>query len=242
MWGTAKTIEDIKTRIQKDDSNINSKINTGRKEPDVENMAMGEARNFSLGILHIDIIDFTKKLTSLDNRSKLRFLNIFQSEMTHIIHDHSGSVEKYVGDRVTGLFGFNYSGQEVFTNSINTALAMKTEIKYLINPYLETIGLPTFQCRIGLDYGDILFAKTGIHGDNQSTLIGNSVSIASKLEELSKTNQILLGGSIYESLPEYEKKHCHQISSPKSWNWQWKNPKITYPIYSYEAHWKSHPL
>lgn len=101
LWNRNDDLKDIEKRIRVDGEKIDQEIIAGRVEPDINNLRIGEARSFELAVLHIDIVNFTRLTGDLNNKSKLGFLNTFQSEMTRIVHDYDGVVEKYTGDRVT---------------------------------------------------------------------------------------------------------------------------------------------
>lgn len=242
-WRRVPSLDDVKNRInQVDKDRLESDVLSGRVEPKIDNMRIGEAREFNLSVLHIDINGFKKLVSSLSNQQKLRFLNTFQTELTYIIHDYSGTTEKYVGDRVTALFGIGTSEEESVQNSIDCAITMLTEIKYVINPFLESKNLPSFSCSIGIDHGDVWVARIGMQGDNQLTLVGNAVNIASQLQELAKPNQILLGGNVYGYLLEDEQKRCREQIRPVDWDWIWIASKIPYRIYQYTGFWLEYPI
>lgn len=242
-WGRTPTLDDVKNRInQVDKDRLESDVLSGRVEPKIDNMRIGEAREFNLSVLHVDINGFKSLVASLSNQQKLRFLNTFQTELTYIIHDYSGMTEKYVGDRVTALFGIGQSESEAVQNSIDCAITMHTEIQYVINSFFKSINLPIFSCSIGIDHGNVWIAKIGMQGDNQLTLVGNAVNIASQLQELAKPNQILLGGNVYSNLSSTEKNYCYEQNRPDDWDWIWINGRIPYKIYRYGGHWRDYPI
>lgn len=227
---------EIKKRIQKLDIE-RKEIDAikGRAEPNIDNMIIGESRKFMLVILHIDITNFKKMVGQLSNREKFRFLNIFLSEMTYVVHDFDGVVEKYVGDRVTAMFGIGVPVSDAVLNAIYCARAMRYEIKKILNPYLKSIGLPEFQCTIGMDLGETWISKVGIRNDNQFTLVGNAVNVASELEEMASPDQILLGSAIFQYLPNEHQLECTSLHLPDSWKWVIANTNKRYGIYVYKS-------
>ena len=242
VWDTNKTLDEITSRITDDDDKILTNITDGRVEPDVKDLRIGEARNFELSVIHVDIVNFTNIIGNLTPIEKLRFLNTFQTEITHIVHDYDGTVEKYTGDRVTCLFGIGNPNRRSAQNCIDAALTMKTEVEHCITPFLIQNNLPKFEVRIGIDFGNVMFARTGIHSDNQFTLVGNAVSIASKLQEHADAKEIILSGGFYSLLSDTEKSYCYKVDPPKKWNWVFSDTQKEYTVYRYMAHWTSHPL
>ncbi len=239
MQWTDSTIANSSERIKKlDCQRIQLDRVSGRVEPDIEKMAIGEAREYSLAVLHIDVNGFKELTNSLKNPQILRFLNTFLSEMTYVVRDYSGMVEKYVGDRVTAVFGIGETKELAVQHAIDCAVTMLTVIKYAINPYFRSIGLPEFTCSIGIDYGRVWIARTGIINFSQFTLVGIEVSIASKLVEVALENVILIGEEAYDNLSTKEKEYCVQLNSPQGWIWRWYNR--AYYLYRYTGTWNGY--
>ena len=203
-------------------------------------MRLGEAKEFGLAVMHIDMNNFKKLSGNLSNDKKLRLLNIYFSELTHVIRDYDGFIEKYVGDSITALFGVGKNREQAVTNAVYCGLTILTEIYYTINGYLESIGLPKFSCSIGIDYGNIWVARTGVQGMNQLTLVGNEVSTAKQLEEFAGNHQIFVGGDAYAGLSKREQAFCKRQLDRDDFNW-WTNGK-KYPFYRYAAHWTGYEL
>ncbi len=195
------TIPVAKNRIRQYDQDRRfDDTSSGRVIPKIGDLGLGEARELGLAVMHVDMNNFKGLTKDLSNEQKLRLLNIYLSELTYIIRDHGGSVEKYVGDGITSLFGAGKDGKTAVLDAAKCALTILTEIYYAMNEYLKSIDLPTFSCSIGMDYGRIWVARTGVKGMNQLTLVGNEVSIAKQLEEFSGDHQIFLGHNVYSKL------------------------------------------
>ena len=235
-------IDDLKQRIRNCDlQRIRIDKVVGRKIPQIEDMQLGEPREFELAVMHVDMEDFTELSSSLSQKNKLRFLNIFLSEFTALIHDYDGFVEKYGGDSITALFGFGKSPQDSCANAINCGVTMLTEVYYAMNAYLESIGLPKFSCRIGIDYGQIWMARVGIKSMNQLTLVGDAVIIAKQLEEFAEGHKIFIGNDVYVNLPECRQRFC-QRQENRDFNWTVGPDNKPYAFYHYRAHWKGYSL
>jgi len=239
-WNGSTDVNDTYQRVKKEDeARIEIERKSGRVMPDIDKMKIGEAREFTLAVLHIDVDGYTNLMSGLTDHGKLRFMNSFLSEMGITVRDYSGHVEKFVGDRVTAVFGIGESPELGCKHAINCALTMLTKIKYSINPYFQTIEMPIFSCSVGLDYGTTWIARTGIHSSTQFSLVGNTVNIASQLEEMASSNQILLGGNLYDNLSQNGQSSCRKMSIS---NWTWSIGKYPYPVYGYAAYWTGYPL
>lgn len=211
-------------------------IATGRVEPNIDDMALGEAKEFDLAVMHVDMDHFTETTASLSNKDKLRLLNIYLSDLTAVIRDHGGFVEKYVGDGITALFGVGKNDLVTVKNAVDCALTIQADIKHAMSEYLRQVGLPPFTCSIGMDYGTVWVARVGVRGSNQLTLVGNEVVIAKQLEELAKDAGILLGAWIYSRLPLERQERC--TPHPPDLNFQWTVDGEPYFYYEYSGRWR----
>lgn len=220
---------------QLDRDRIFRDIATGRATPDVDNMALGEAKEFNLAVMHVDMDNFTGVTGDLSNKDKLRLLNIYLSELTAVIRDHDGFIEKYVGDGITALFGVGKSESEAVKNAADCAITIQTEVECVMSKYLKNIGLPAFTCSIGVDYGTIWVARVGVRGMNQLTLVGNEVSLAKKLEELAGHGEIFVGECMQTRLPRKYKEYCEE--QPRHQDFHWNIGGRPYPYYKYIGRW-----
>jgi len=76
MWQGQSTIDDSYQRVKEsDESRLEIEQKTGRVFPDIDQMRIGEAREFTLAVLHIDVNGYTKLMSRLtDSFQSLRFL------------------------------------------------------------------------------------------------------------------------------------------------------------------------
>ena len=240
-WAGKTTISNAKNRVKQFDQDRQfDSIKSGRVIPQIGDMKLGEAKEFGLAVMHVDMNNFKKLSGNLSNEKKLRLLNIYFSELTHVIRDYDGFIEKYVGDGITALFGVEKNHEQAVTDAIACGMTILTEIRYTINEYLQSIDLPMFSCSIGIDYGNIWVARAGVQGMNQLTLVGNEVSIAKQLEEFAGNNKILLGGNVYAGLDQEDQNFCRKQSDRADFVWFTNGQR--YPFYRYNAFWTGYEL
>lgn len=242
-WKGKPTLDESLGRVTKfDNERKDAERVEGQVIPEPSSLALGEAREFELAIAHIDIDNFKGLSSSMKMKGLARFLSIYLTEMTYIVKEFGGDVESYSGDRVTALFGAGKGKAQAIEDCLNCGLTMLTVIQYVLNPYLARISLPSFRCAVGMEFGETWIERVGIKGENQLTLVGYPVNVASQLQELAKPSQILLAHGFYSGLSEGEKKHCQKMEPDKTWNWTYGEPRIPYPYYGYGGHWKDFPL
>jgi len=163
-------------------------------------------------------------------------------DRTYVAKDFGGDIESYSGDRVTALFGASDDKGKATEDCLNCGLTMLTVIQHVLSPYLTRIGLPSFKCAVGMDYGTTWIERVGIKGQNQLTLVGVTVSIASQLQELAKPNQILLGHTLYTGLSTEEQKRSTKMTTAVAWTSRSGNTTDTYTYYEYSSFWQNYPL
>lgn len=232
---------DAKNRIKQFDQDRQfDNVASGKVIPQIGDMKLGEAKEFELAVMHVDMNNFKGLSRNLSNEEKLRLLNIYLSELTHIIRDFDGFIEKYVGDSITALFGVGKNQEQSVSDAVYCGLTILTEIKYAMNEYLDSISLPKFSCSIGIDFGNIWVARAGIQGMNQLTLVGNEVSIAKQLEEFAGNHQIFFGKDVQSKLTPKEQSFCSLQPDRDDFIWQVNGKK--YSFYHYNAYWKGYNL
>src|SRR6266852_3743315 len=116
------------------------------------------------------------------------------------IFEHGGVLDKYVGDGVMGLFGFESKAGESTGNAIcavAAALELKERFKDLQAkwiriwekhvPHKITIGL-----KCGINTGYAIVGNIGTKKRAQFTAVGTTVNIASRLADICDSGQIIV--------------------------------------------------
>jgi len=206
----------------------------GRTMPELDDLAIGESRAFRLAVVSVDVRGFTDIAMQLNNQNiaKLAKLQaLYLSEMSAVIRDYSGVTEKYTGDGVMGLFGTESetTASADVKNAMHAALTAKFVLGKVLNPYFQSLELPTIGCGIGIDYGPVLIERVGLRGGNQFSLSGPTASLAAKIQDHAPPGSIFVGNDVYKRAPEDLKALCVPVKP------EWKH---TYPVYHLFADWK----
>jgi adenylate cyclase len=246
-WQGEKSIQQSKERISKIDKE-RQKIDTriGRVEPNIDNVPLGGAIEFDLAVLHIDINSFKRTVRNLDNDNYLRLASVFLTEITQLVKDFGGNIDRFVGDQVTALFGIGISQKLACQRAAECALTMQTIIRYVINPYLSSVNLPIFTCSVSIDFGEVWMARIGIKNNNEFTLIGATVLIAAELLDYAKeknTRHVVMGEQVYDNLPEEWRRNSREVVVPSSsWTIGPEGVRRKYKSYEFNAHFTDYPI
>lgn len=151
-----------------------------------------------LGFLSVDICG-ASALRKRNADAFDRAYDFFIRELGTVVGQFNGSILKTKGD------GFiAYIDHPSFTNLCDAVIDMGLSILYLlhksINPMLAKAGIPTFNIRIGADYGAALIRQMNIQttGFSSIEVASDALNRAVKIEEACEANEFRIGRSLYE--------------------------------------------
>ena len=154
-----------------------------------------EPRDLTATILFADIIGFTTLSEKMPPREINMLLNNFFSQMTDIIFEYDGTLDKYIGDAIMAVFGAPMEKEGDAERAILAAIKMREELKKL----LQTIPPDRqFNMRIGINTGRVVAGNIGSTKRMDYTVIGDAVNVASRLESIGEPDKILIGEATYE--------------------------------------------
>lgn len=144
----------------------------------------GELREIT--VMFADIPGFTK-LTETYGVDVAAFLTDFLTLSTQIIHREGGTVDKFIGDCIMGLWNAPMSEPEHALRACRAAEAIRDAMHRLPRPDGRQ-GVPAV--RIGINSGTALVGNIGSVERLSYTAIGDVVNVASRLEGLGKTYDV----------------------------------------------------
>lgn len=134
-------------------------------------------------ILFSDIRNFTQLTRKLGAIQVVDLLNEYLNSMVTPIYSHKGILDKFMGDAIMAVFGLPYTQDNDATNAVKCALDMIEILKdFNKNPAFNndlTIG-------IGISTGNVVSGNIGTKMRSEHTVIGDSVNLASRLENETK--------------------------------------------------------
>ena len=147
----------------------------------------------TLTLLNIDIRNFSVLGSSIGPQKTVAILNHFFAVMGDIVFKYGGIVDKYLGDGFLAVFGAPISGISDADNAISAALEMKKNLA-VINEYLsDKIEIP-LTIGISVHTGEAVVGNIGFDKKMDYTVIGDSVNVVFRLQELTKNrpNAVLI--------------------------------------------------
>lgn len=154
----------------------------------VETIELGKAESEIVTILFSDIRSFTTLSEIIAPQKLLNFLNTYFQYMNEVIHSHQGFIDKFVGDEIMALFDSKGATNQFLhaQNAVQTAVQM-IEVLKVFNQHQIQLGNPQISIGIGIHTGPVIIGTVGSQDRMDSTVLGDSVNLASRLETLTKT-------------------------------------------------------
>jgi adenylate cyclase len=113
--------------------------------------------------------------------------------MGEIVFKHHGIVDKYLGDGFLALFGAPVSNIYDADNAVTTALEMKNAMAAINEHFSNEIDVP-LSIGISIHTGEAVVGNIGFEKKMDYTVIGDSVNVVFKLQDLTKfaPNSVLI--------------------------------------------------
>lgn len=144
-------------------------------------------------IMFADLRGFTSFAETRQPEEVIVTLNTYLSAISECILESGGTVDKYTGDGVMGLFGTPLTMENSAETARNTALSIQEAIGQ-INTERRSLDIPTLEVGIGIATGEVVVGNIGSSSRMDYTAVGNGVNLAARLEELAGEGQILMDG------------------------------------------------
>lgn len=157
------------------------------------NIKLGESLKIQGNILFTDIRDFTTISENLSPIELIQFLNQYMECILPLATKHGGIIDKFIGDSIMILFPF--SSDDALEFVINTYKNIQEINKSGVNPFQIRNGY-------GLHFGEIALGTIGSNTRMQTTVIGDSVNVAARIESLTKKlgATILMSGDFVQNI------------------------------------------
>ncbi len=159
----------------------------------ISQVKLGDQVARGMTVMFADIRNFTSISETMSPEENFRMLNDYLGHIGPIIREQYGFIDKYIGDAIMALF--DGPVDEAIAAAVGMQLATTEYNKNRPNaPHPITIG-------IGLHSGPLMLGVIGEVDRMESTVIADSVNLASRIESLTKYYdcRILLTRSTFEA-------------------------------------------
>ena len=157
----------------------------------------GEIKNITA--LFSDIEGFSTFSEKMHPQILVQFLNDYFDEMTKIVIEENGTLDKFIGDSVMAFWGAPLSIRNHALPACKAAVRMQRKLDELQAVWFAR-GFPKINTRIGVNTGEMIVGNVGGEKRFNYTIMGNNVNIASRLEGINKNfgTRIIISENTYK--------------------------------------------
>lgn len=153
-----------------------------------------QAERKKITVFFSDIKNFSELSEEMEAEALTELLNHYLTEMSRIVAQYGGTIDKFMGDAIMVLFGdSNSQGVKAdCLHCVSMAIAMKKKMRSLrAEWYSQGIKNP-LQIRMGINTGFCTVGTFGTSSHLNYTVLGTQVNLASRLESAAEPDEILI--------------------------------------------------
>ncbi|WP_422000912.1 adenylate/guanylate cyclase domain-containing protein [Reyranella sp.] len=150
-------------------------------------------------VLFLDIRGFTAMSRQRPAADTVALLNDFFARMIDIVDHHNGIINKFLGDGFLALFGAPLAD----TRAASNALAAGRDMLAAVERWNAERPQWALRIGIGIHLGEAVTGTVGSPQRKEYTVIGDTVNLAARLEQLTKEtgSQLLVSSSVHSRVP-----------------------------------------
>jgi len=146
-------------------------------------------------VFFADIRNFTAFAEQHQPEEVVDVLNEYFELMVHVLFEHQGTLDKFLGDGLLALFGTPVEQVDHAQRAIQAALDIQRAVTVL-NAVRRRRGQPTLHLGIGINSGEAIVGNIGSERRMEYTVVGDMVNVAQRLQTQAGGGEILIGASL----------------------------------------------
>ena len=131
-------------------------------------------------VLFSDVRNFTTRTETSSPEAIVADLNRYFTEMVAVVHAHGGLVDKFIGDGLMAIFGFD-DEKDAATAAVLAARDMHSAVLQLNQSLVEPIAIG-----VGIHVGEAIAGTIGSPDRMEFTFIGDVVNTAARIEGMTR--------------------------------------------------------
>ncbi|MEX0849983.1 MAG: AAA family ATPase [Gaiellaceae bacterium] len=141
-----------------------------------------------MSVLFVDLVGFTSRAERLDPEDVRDFLTPYHERVKAEVERFGGSVEKFIGDAVMGVFGAPTAYGDDPERAVRAALSIR-----------DWAGEDGLQLRIAVNTGEAIVSLDARPGYGEAMIVGDVVNTAARLQTAAPVGGVLVGEETYAS-------------------------------------------
>jgi adenylate cyclase len=148
-------------------------------------------------VLFLDIRGFTAQTRRRPAGETVALLNDFFAEMIEVVDRNNGIINKFLGDGFLAIFGAPLADPKAAANALAAARGMLEVVERWNKARPQT----PLRVGIGIHLGEAVTGTVGSPQRKEYTVIGDTVNLAARLEQLTKEtgSQLLISSSVHRA-------------------------------------------
>jgi len=162
---------------------------------------LDDVRTQPIAVMFADLFGFTALSATMPATDVVGLLRSFHGLVEEAVFGNQGTLDKYIGDGVMATFGTPRPGARDATNAVGAARAIIGGINRW-NRDRHEAGRRPIRIGIGLHYGEATLGNVGSARRFEHTVVGETVNLASRIENLTRELDIalLVSGTLVEAV------------------------------------------
>src|SRR5213594_268360 len=152
-------------------------------------------------IFFSDIRGFTPLSETMGPDEIATLLTEYFTEMVEIVFEHSGTLDKFMGDAIMALWGAPIAHEDDADRAMGCAVDQLAALETM-NKRWKQQGRPELGIGIGINFGEVFAGNIGSDRRLEYTVIGDAVNTASRLCSSAGPNEILISEGFFEQLKQ----------------------------------------
>jgi adenylate cyclase len=150
-------------------------------------------------IFFSDIRGFTPMSENMNPDEVAQLLTEYFTEMVEIVFEHSGSLDKFMGDAIMALWGAPIAHEDDADRAMQCALDQLNALEKMNAKWKEK-DRQEIKIGVGINFGEVFAGNFGSDRRLEYTVIGDAVNTASRLCSVAGANEILISEPFYKAL------------------------------------------
>lgn len=155
-------------------------------------------------VLFVDIRGYTHLSESIDPAAMTKLLGQFYESISTVVWEHDGIINNIIGDAMLSVFNWPIIQDDYIEQAVQAGISMQKkwlEIQSKVNN--QRIENEHASIGVGISIGDISVGELShICKDYTYTVFGPVVNLASRLQGIARSGEIVIAQDAYEKLSD----------------------------------------
>lgn len=151
-------------------------------------------RSQNAAVMFVDVAGFTRRSEHLGPTATVGFLRDLHGRIERAALANRGVIEQFMGDGAMIIFGLPEPAADDAVRALAAAQQLFADLSDW-NLDLKREGAEAVRLRFGLHYGPVMAALLGGERQGQITIAGDTVNVASRLQEMGKEHAAIIVAS-----------------------------------------------